>query len=113
MRTGVLIAHSVCGVPKPYSRLTTVKLVGNWWGLHGCSIWEHYLTHPVYQWHEVEEDKGSCQDGENNHIYMYNSEYDTEGELISIPVTQAALIVSINGLSLWIRLLDTCADDSF
>jgi len=44
MRTGVPIAHSVCGVPKPYSRLTTVKLVGNWWGLHGCSIWEHSLV---------------------------------------------------------------------
>ena len=70
-----------------------------------------YLTHPVYQWHEAEEDKGSCQDGENNRIY--NSKYDTEGELISIPVTQAALIVSTNGLSLWIRLSDTCADDSF
>ena len=37
----MLIAHSVYyGVLEPYSRLTTTKLVGNWKGLHGCSIWE-------------------------------------------------------------------------
>ena len=67
-----------------------------------------YLIHPVYHWHEAEEDKGSCQDGENNR--RHNSEYNTEGELISVPVTQAALIVSTNGLSLWIGLSDTCVD---